>query len=130
MDNSPDASRLVLLSQLPDAPAGIKVRFLGCVDTYDSELAILRLRDRFPATSATSGAANVNVNNVLDVLNVETTQVGAWVNVIGYVRQDTELQSKSKPRASTVDAVLIWSAGAIKLEDYEAAVLALQITAT
>lgn len=72
----------------------------------------------------------MNVNNVLDVLNVETTQVGAWVNVIGYVRQDTELQSKSKPRASTVDAVLIWSAGAIKLEDYEAAVLALQITAT
>jgi hypothetical protein len=29
MDNSPAASRLVLLSQLPDAPAGIKVRFLG-----------------------------------------------------------------------------------------------------
>jgi hypothetical protein len=76
------------------------------------------------------GAANVNVNNLLDVLNVETTQVGAWVNVIGYIRQDTELQPTSKPRASTVDAVLIWSAGAIKLEDYEAAVLALQVTAT
>jgi hypothetical protein len=100
------------------------------VDTYDSELAILRLRDRFPATSATSGAANVNVNNLLDVLNVETTQVGAWVNIIGYIRQDTELQSTSKPRASTVDAVLIWSAGAIKLEDYEAAVRALQVTST
>ena len=29
MDNSPQPSRLVLLSQLPDAPAGLKVRFLG-----------------------------------------------------------------------------------------------------
>lgn len=64
------------------------------------------------------------------MLNVETTQVGAWVNVIGYVRQDTETQSTSNLKASTVDAVLIWSAGAIKLEDYEPAVRALQITAT
>lgn len=99
------------------------------VDAYDGELAILRLRDRFPATSATSGAANVNVNNLLDVLNVETTQVGAWVNVIGYMRQGTESQSMSKPRASIVDAVLIWSAGAVKLVEYEAAVRALQVTA-
>jgi hypothetical protein len=29
MDNSPEASRLVLLSQLPAAAAGMKVRFLG-----------------------------------------------------------------------------------------------------
>jgi len=63
------------------------------------------------------------------VLNVETTQVGAWVNIIGYVRQNTEMQPTSKLRASMVDAVLIWSAGAIKLEDYEAAVRALQVTA-
>ena len=100
------------------------------VDTYDSELAILRLRDRFPATSATSGAANVDVNNLLDVLNVETTQVGAWVNVIGYVRQNIEMQPTSKSRGSTVDAVLIWSAGAVKLDEYEAAVTALQDSAT
>ena len=98
------------------------------VDTYDSDLAMLHLRDRFPATSATSGAANVHVNNLLDVLNVQTTQVGAWVNVVGYVRQNTESQPISKSRGSTVDAVLIWSAGAIKLEDYEAAVRALQAT--
>jgi hypothetical protein len=70
------------------------------------------------------------VDNLLDVLNVETTQVGAWVNVVGYVHQDDESQSTSKLRAPTVDAVLIWSAGAIKLEDYETAVRALQITAT
>lgn len=63
------------------------------------------------------------------MLNVETTQVGAWVNIIGYVRQNTEMQPTSKLRASMVDAVLIWSAGAIKLEDYEAAVRALQVTA-
>jgi hypothetical protein len=38
MDNSPEASRLVLLSQLPDAPAGVKVRFLGWhVVSYSSD---------------------------------------------------------------------------------------------
>lgn len=88
------------------------------------------MRDRFPATSATSGAADVNVNNLLDALNVETTQVGAWVSVIGYMRHNTETQTTSKPRVSIVDAVLIWSAGAIKLDDYEAAVRALQATET
>jgi hypothetical protein len=96
------------------------------VDVYDSDRAVLHLRDRYPATSATSGAAKINVNNLLDVLNVETTQVGAWVNVIGYVHQSTDLLSTSKPRASMVDAVLIWSAGAIKLDEYETAVKALQ----
>jgi hypothetical protein len=84
------------------------------------------LRDRFPAKSATSGAANVNVNNVLDALNVETSQVGAWVNIIGYLRHDSGSQPMPKARVSIVDAVLIWSAGAIKLNDYEAAVRALQ----
>jgi hypothetical protein len=98
------------------------------VDVYDSDLAILHLRDRFPATSASSGAAKVNVSNLLDVLNVETTQVGAWVNVIGYAHQGTEPQSTSQSQASKVDAVRIWSAGAIKLDEYEAAVKALQNT--
>jgi hypothetical protein len=96
---------------------------------YDSERAVLQLRDRFPATSA-SGIANVNVNNVLDALNVETTQVGAWVNIIGYMRHTTETRSTWDQRTSIVDAVLIWSAGAIKLDDYEAAVRALQARAT
>ena len=100
------------------------------VDVYDSDRAVLHLRDRFPATSATLGAAKVNVNNLLDVLNVETTQVGAWINVIGYVQQTHESRSTSIPQASVVDAVLIWSAGAIKVDEYEAAVKALQITST
>jgi hypothetical protein len=94
---------------------------------YDSERAVLQLRDRFPATSA-SGIANVDVNNVLDALNVETSQVGAWVNIIGYMRHSAESRSTSDQRAFIVDAVLIWSAGAIKLDDYEVAVRALQVT--
>jgi hypothetical protein len=96
---------------------------------YDSERAVLQLRDRFPATSA-SGIANVNVNNVLDALNVETSQVGAWVNIIGYIRYGADTRSTADRRASIVDAVLIWSAGAIKLDDYEAAVRALQAGTT
>lgn len=98
------------------------------VHEYSGDSANLHLRGRYPDTSASSGNAYVNVNNVLDSLNVEVTQVGSWVNVIGYVRRVNGSQSMSKPGACAVDAVLVWSAGAIKLDDYEAAVKALQDT--
>lgn len=76
---------------------------------------------------------HVNVGHILDALNVELTQVGAWVNVVGYVQQNSigvfrPKPSKDSPRhpTSCVDAILVWSAGAIKLDEYEAAVRNLQ----
>jgi hypothetical protein len=152
MNNSPEASQLVLLSRLPDAASGTKVRFLGwfvyvstlsisfpfpdhhtqSVDIYDSMSAILHLKDRFASTAvpSTSGSASVNVAYVLDALNLELTQVGAWVNVIGYVRNAADGHSDSGKASCLVDAVVIWSAGAIKLDEYEATVRDLQATTT
>lgn len=98
------------------------------VHEYNGDSAILHLKGRYPDTSASSGDANVNVNNVLDSLNVEMIQVGSWVNVIGYMRRIDGSKSVSKPQGCAVDAVLVWSAGAIKLDDYEAAVKTLQDT--
>jgi hypothetical protein len=95
------------------------------VDIYDSMSATLHLKDRFASTTApsTPGSASVNVAYVLDALNFELTQVGAWVNVVGYVKTTADGRC-------CVDAVVIWSAGAIKLDEYEAAVRDLQATTT
>lgn len=92
--------------------------------------ATLHLKDRFASTSApsVSRSASVSVAHVLDALNFELTQVGAWVNVIGYVRNAVDLLQGSS--SASVDAVLIWSAGAIRLDEYEAAVRNLQATTT
>jgi hypothetical protein len=100
------------------------------VDIYDSVLATLHLKDRFASTTAPSisGSASVNVAHVLDALNFELTQVGAWVNVVGYIRNAVDVRQGSS--SASVDAVLIWSAGAIKLDEYEAAVRDLQATTT
>lgn len=100
------------------------------MDIYDSVLATLHLKDRFASTTApsTSGSASVNVAHVLDALNFELTQVGAWVNVVGYIRNAVDVRQGSS--SASVDAVLIWSAGAIKLDEYEAAVRDLQATTT
>lgn len=145
MEFTPEASRLVLLSQLSRIAAGTKVRFLGwcvlphcspstlglhlifltilSVEAYNGETGNLKIRERFSAASSNIKAANVNVDNILDSLNLELTQVGAWVNIIGYCRQSEEPSMEADP---VVDAVIVWSAGAIKLDEYEAAVRALQ----
>jgi hypothetical protein len=94
--------------------------------------ATLHLKDRFASTTApsTSGSASVNVAYVLDALNIELTQVGAWVNVVGYVRSAGDVGTDSHKSSCSVDAVVIWSAGAIKLDEYEVAVRELQATTT
>lgn len=72
---------------------------------------------------------------IIDTLNVELTQVGAWINVVGYVKHLEQTSkapashaSKDAPlwAASSIDAIAVWSAGAIKLDEYEAAVKSLQ----
>jgi hypothetical protein len=102
------------------------------VDVYDSTSATLHFKDRFASTTvpSASGSASVNVAYVLDALNFELTQVGAWVNVVGYVRNSGDAHSDSGKVSCSVDAVVIWSAGAIRLDEYEAAVRDLQATTT
>ena len=100
------------------------------MDIYDTMSATLHLKDRFASTTAPStlGSASVNVAYVLDALNIELTQVGAWVNVVGYVRSVGDVDCDSGKTSCSVDAVVIWSAGAIKLDEYEAALRDLQAT--
>ncbi|KAM0722623.1 hypothetical protein Q7P37_002064 [Cladosporium fusiforme] len=121
-DKSP-VSRLVRLFSLLLTIVLYLIDF--SVEAYNGELGGLRVIERFPATAPRTKTVNVNVDNILDSLNLELTQVGAWINVIGYCRQTGKVETSSHP---VVDAVVIWSAGAIKLDEYEAAVRGLQTT--
>ena len=54
---------------------------------------------------------------------------GTWVNVIGYIRgRPDNVKLSRKSRVAFVEASMIWSAGIIRLEKYQAAVEARQAT--
>lgn len=82
--------------------------------------------------------AVVDVNLLLSTLKSTDTQVGEWVNVIGYLESSNEdcdarrqqLHGESaqqqggneaarRTRVYRVQAVMLWSAGAVRIADYE-----------
>ncbi|KAL2016228.1 hypothetical protein VTK56DRAFT_4059 [Thermocarpiscus australiensis] len=128
MPNGPPPSQLCLLSALPLKTVGDKVRFLGCVTSYSPASGVLTLEHRLPE-DACSVLALVDVNLVLESLGSEQTRFGEWVNVIGYVTgiaPTTEIRDslRGNPRVH-VQALLLWSAGPLDVQKYQASVKAL-----
>ncbi|KAH1333941.1 hypothetical protein KXX47_005041 [Aspergillus fumigatus] len=130
--NGPPPSTRAFLSDLPSLPTGSKVRFLGCVRTYNIPTGHLILehdypRRRFSTTAGTEPASvAVDVNAVLESVTAEELRVGAWVNVVGYVRSwdsdGGDADALRKLRMSSpvyVEAVIVSSAGVIELGEYE-----------
>ncbi|KAK3707838.1 hypothetical protein LTR37_011840 [Vermiconidia calcicola] len=132
----PEPSQLVLLEQLPSIKAGTKIRFLACVHAYSLKQGKLILRDRYPTTTPGAPTAVVSITNVLENTNRELLEVGAWMNVVGYVTKSSvpteaalvaskqdRYQRTTKPLEPTsVEATMLWSAGAVKLDRYKSAV--------
>lgn len=135
----PEPSRLIAFEQLPSMAQGTKVRFLAWYDlllstlslerihltrssvhSYDPKTAKLMLEDRSAATSSITWAS-VNIENILENISHELLEVGAWINVVGTIRGGKSRSSKKVP-CPAIDATMIWSAGAIKLEEYRSAV--------
>ena len=85
--------------------------------------------------------ALVDVNVILESLTREDTQVGAWVNIMGYVERvlkegksgqrqaqgrvpvakDKRKWEMEAPKAVRVkvQAIILWSAGGVKIGEYE-----------
>ncbi|RMY87948.1 hypothetical protein D0864_00455 [Hortaea werneckii] len=135
----PRPSRLVKLDQLKHIDLGTKVRFLGCVHAYHGQSACLTLHDRYPATANGTPSALVSIENLLESLNYELIAVGSWINVIGYlrplpepiVRSADENTSRNARRHSQpvvfIESSMIWSAGSVRMEKYDAALTELQL---
>lgn len=62
-----------------------------------------------------------DVNVILDNLRSTDTRVGEWLNIIGYVQEpsDQKLRNQKRGQSVRVQVVMLWSAGAIKLDEYE-----------
>ena len=84
----------------------------------------LLLRNQYPTSTTDVPTALVNIDKVLSRDQRDLLEVGAWLNVIGNVEWTSKSRVTGSPSKTqtVVTATMIWSAGAIKLEDYEAAV--------
>ncbi|KAL8763081.1 MAG: hypothetical protein Q9184_001041 [Pyrenodesmia sp. 2 TL-2023] len=146
MSTAPLPTRLTFLSDLPTIPPGEKVRFLGCVTHYSTVTGTITLQHAYSSTSVPQTicpTATVDVNLLLSALKSTDTQVGEWVNVLGYVqglvdndgairrvvgRVGAGLRDMNKHKVERqigivgVQAVMLWSAGGVRLADYEKAV--------
>ncbi len=83
---------------------------------------VVTLKHKYPDTDGP--VALINVNLLLETLKPADTQIGEWMNVIGYVTKQEDAQSPSKQynHATSVQAITYWSAGRLDPAEYKAAV--------
>lgn len=98
----------------------------------DETTGCLLVEHRYPRQSTSEvHQAYVDVDLVLETTKKDTFVLGTWINVIGYVLKRGQeggrevgagsgtrkhMASQHLPR---VQAILVWSAGAVHLEEYE-----------
>ncbi|KXT05741.1 hypothetical protein AC578_1083 [Pseudocercospora eumusae] len=130
----PEPTRLVLLHQIREQEQGTKIRFLGCVHAYSGKRGFLVLKQDFPATTAKSPMVLANISSLLETMNRDLLQTGAWINIVGYVRkparsainEDVRRDGKTSTRRRPIsipylEAIMIWSAGAVNVTSYTSA---------
>ena len=88
------------------------------VDRYDTKTATLTLAHNYPPNTPTS-LARVNIDQVLKTIASTDLEVGAWLNVVGYVSNRETEQTRDMRR---LQAIMLWNAGpGFQVEQYEAA---------
>ena len=103
---------------------------------YNVNIGHLVLEHNYPRNKEEPNTVSVDINAVLEDLTSEELRVGSWLNVLGYVRDisppDASFSSqqgsqqanevvpaKDSPRPVYIEAVMVFSAGAIALGEYE-----------
>lgn len=102
---------------------------------YNVGIGHLILEHNYPRSREEPSTVSVDINAVLEDLTSEELRVGSWLNVLGYVRDSTPpatsfssqqssqsneaLPAKVAPRPVYIEAVMVFSAGAIALGEYE-----------
>lgn len=98
------------------------------VVSYDVSNATLVLEHNYPSIEAKPAQVSVNVNLIFESLKSTDLQIGVWHNVIGYVSRLSEGEREgdcekdatlARSGHVNVQAILMWSAGSIKLGEYE-----------
>ncbi|OAA71545.1 LysM domain protein [Cordyceps fumosorosea ARSEF 2679] len=86
------------------------------VTAYSTSTACITLGHLYPR--GTDVSVTVNVELLLETLAGEATRTGEWVNVIGYVKGGS---GSAATATATVQAVMVWPAGPMDIQQYEAA---------
>jgi hypothetical protein len=105
----------------------VAIACYSSVQEYISRAGILALSHQYPRALSLTVVAHVNLDQVLETLSNEDLQVGAWVHVIGEVIQDPEIGSHLKIKNEDsavifVQAMMLWPAQEVNLDQYERAV--------
>ncbi|EKV08246.1 Telomere length regulation/capping, TEN1 [Penicillium digitatum] len=136
--NGPRPSTRVFLSDLSTLQADSKIRFLGCVTHYTITTGHLILEHNFPRSKIAPPSVSVDINALLEDLIAEELRVGTWLNVVGYVRESEPVLPPSllsstpdyanrpnqrlsgvRARPVYIEAIMVFSAGAIAIGEYE-----------
>jgi hypothetical protein len=81
-------------------------------------MATLTLEHNHPRGASLK--ALVDVKLLLNTLKSNETRIGEWINVIGYVvSPQREEANDSTVESVTVQAIVLWSSGPLKLDSYE-----------
>lgn len=92
------------------------------VTAYSTHSAVLTLEHSFPKGSDIS--VLVDVQLLLSTMTSNQTRIGEWVNVVGYLTPPPPgTRAKGTTREApiaTVQALMLWSAGPLNLQRYEA----------
>lgn len=111
--------------------AATDIKLCSVVD-YEVSTGSMLLEHAFPPPLLPTPAVSVDVQLVLESIKAPDLQRGSWLNVIGYVRKSEQRHKKaSNPSTDDikrapipiVQAIVVWGAGAIRVGDYEAALL-------
>lgn len=89
--------------------------------SYSSQTATLVLEHNYPKGNHLK--AFVDVEHLLGTLKSSETQVGEWVNVMGYItpepRDEHTMETQNTWKSAFIQAIVLWSAGPIRLDKYE-----------
>ena len=88
---------------------------------YDSCKGHVLLEHSYPKASLIVPTILVDVSLILESTDPVALRRGTWVNVIGYTKHTILHGGNHKPTGTTVtlQAVLLWDAGVIRINDYE-----------
>lgn len=87
------------------------------VRTYNVTTGHLILEHNYPRQKRSRDAViKVDINPLLETVTSEELRVGAWLNVLGYVRRK---EQSSGVREDSIEAIMVFQAGAVALGEYE-----------
>lgn len=88
---------------------------------YATKTSILTLEHNYPRDSRVR--ALVDVGLLVNTLKSGETQIGEWINVIGYIQEPRQQKTSMLPPKPyleiQIQAIVLWPSGPLKLDGYE-----------